>query len=262
MGQVLHSGPVSTHTLTGLTSSTRHPVATTPHLLAPHVHPTRHLEFILPDGLCRSAQARAHLASLFDTELPAGQQARVLHQHHPRAARGAHLLSLRPPQQSSRLADGRHRINHDALVERMTQRGFTVRLLNASEVPCVQRSLRYTLLHRRVTLITLECGPDTTHPDITRALRDALERQPYFYVLDFQRLPDRDTVTNSAQCLYTLNLVMPDATAHAVRRAQDALFEMNGALASRRIHDRGAPLPVTPLTHLGSTYTVADLIPA
>jgi len=267
MGQVLHSGQGSRSTLTGLTPSTRHPVSTTSHQLTSHVHAARHLEFILPDELCRSPEARAqcsqHLGSLFDTEFLAGQQGRLLHHHNPTAMHGSHLLSLHTPQQSRQPAD----TNHHSLIACMVQRGFAVRLLDVSEVPCAQSSLHHTLLHRHVTLITLQCGPETTHPHITTALREALDHQHYFYVLDFQCLPDRDAVTNSAHCLYNLNLVMPDATKHAIRRAQDALFEMNGALgdcSNHRLTRWGGlhfPSP-TRLTHLGSTYTIADLIPA
>ena len=260
MGQVLNSGPVSAATLTGLTPSRPFPLSSSRH------PPTLHLEFILPEALRSAAEARTHcsqfLAALLETELAPGQRGRLLYHHPPGAVRAPCVLSIGRVHGSSRPTGTRGADRH-CLITRMRQWGLAARLLTEAELTSTQR-VRSTPAPRGATLLTLQCGPEATHPHITRALREALHHDDYVYILDFQRLSGRDLATQSASCLYALSLVLPGATRDAAERAQAALFEMNGALARRRTHRcPGGPFP-TPgrLTHPGSMYTIADLIPA
>ena len=271
MGQVLHSGQGSEFTLTRRTPSTIHPFSIKPHVQRAERDSALHIEFILPEDLRGTAEARVlcsqHLSELFDTELTAGQRGRLLYHYTPNSANNHYVLSLFDRTLLAQSNTPSSRTGCDPLIAGMLRRGFAVRLLDPDEGHSRQVALHTALAQRDVTVLSLECCPESTHPQITSVLREALRAHPYFYVLDFERLPDRDVLTQSASCVYTLSLLMPGATAETVWRAQQALFEMNGALAGplKRKAKRGseAPLPAQPrLSHWGSTYTIADLIPA
>ena len=230
------------------------------------------VEFVLPSELRSSSEARAHcsqqIEAILNDEVATGQHGRLLIEHAPRASERRYRLSLFVPERAGEcvMAEAAHTVGR--LLRSMIKRGFAARSL--SEAECVELHSTFPSAGKDVHHLTLKCGPETTHPQITSALQEALDDDRYLYVLDFKRLGNRDPITRGAQCAYGISLVLPRSTQSTVQRAKTAIFEMDGALAAvlskPRSTDRLDVLKPfsgrAHVPHVGSIYTVADLIPA
>lgn len=229
------------------------------------------IEFVLPNELRGNERARAHcsqqLEQVLSEELAEGQRGRLMYEHTPGSSERRYVLTLFVPETPGtclmvEAADVRRRV-----LCSMVRGGFAARAVSQDDYAEIQASFPEL---GDVHTLTLECGPETTHPQVTAVVQDALDGHRYFYLLDFERQPGRDALTHGACCAYNVSLLLPGATVATVQRAQSALFEMGGALAviltrgkSRKRLSVEQPFSTQArLSHRGSMYTIVDLIPA
>lgn len=232
------------------------------------------VEFFLPDELHTQPEVRAQIShniqDLLSQEVHTGERGRLLYDHNPAARERRYILSVLVPAIGQSEAH-KHSIGCETqrrLVAGMVSRGFAARGLEQDEYVELQTS--FPTPGKGINVISLECAPETTHPQITGALQGILQNDRYLYFLDFERQEGADEVTASGACLFSLSLVLSAVELSTVQEVQRALFQMDGALGvvlskGRSLRHLSALRPFSGQqqgSFSGSTYTIADLIPA
>jgi len=226
------------------------------------------LEFFLPEEFRADGRGRAQcsqeLAELLSVDVLPGQCGRLIYGHIPNSTEQCYVLNFSVPASLGPTAAERMQ---EQLLGSMLEHGFAARAVREEEYARFLRSIPNN--DDNLTVMRLVDGPDGTDPEVTKILREVLEEYSYLYLLDFKRLRSLDPITKSAQCLYGLDLVIPESNKKIVSRVQDAFYDMYSTVAipMTKARKAGAIERLKSCTsfgsmpHLGHAYTVADMIP-